>query len=268
MQIALCVGYLYTSKYLKGEFFMAGYIWHMIHGYETYMHLSKKTKTKMPKDALRSFMIGVIIPDLATGEQKENTHFYMDHPIYGKSYQIPNMEKVEKLFLKKDPTYLGVLSHLKYDKDHVERFLLVYAKPCANNEYENTITGETMSGLALWGDWKNVYGQLYMFYDKFNSEMAVKFTPKLNAFFGTNFSADKDGFLAFVKWLFPENVPVSGIPEMDKYRTTNDIYEILKNFFESDGKDCKLSANIDDLVKIVRESAVELAKKIDKLYAN
>ena len=98
--------------------------------------------------------------------------------------------------------------------------------------------------------------------------MAVKFTPKLNKAFGTNFSADKDGFLTLVKWLFPESMPMSGIPEMDDYRTTDDIHGILKGFFDSDGKDCELSANIDDLVTIVQESAAELAKQIDILYAN
>ncbi len=247
---------------------MAGYIWHMIHGYETYMHLSDETKAKMPEDALRSFMIGVIVPDLATREKKQMTHFYKDHPVYGASYQIPDMDKVEELFMKKNPTYLGVLSHLKYDLDHVERFLLVYAKPCDNDEYENTTTGERMSGLILWGNWKDVYGQLYKLYDKFNREMAVKFTPKLNEAFGTNFSADKDGFLALVKWMFPESMPMSGIPEMDDYRMVDDINGILKGFFDSEGDDCKLSADIDDLVKIVQESAAELAKQIDKLYAN
>lgn len=247
---------------------MAGYIWHMIHGYETYMNLSAKTKAKMPEDALRSFMIGVIVPDLARGKQKMMTHFYKNHPVYGTSYQIPDMDKVEPLFLKKNPTYLGVVSHLKYDMDHVERFLLVYAKPCDNNEYENTTTGEKMSGLILWGNWKDVYGQLYKLYDKFNGEMAFKFTPKLNDAFGTHFSADKEGFLALVKWLFPESMPMSGIPEMDKYRTTDDIHGILKGFFDSDGKDCKLNAEIDDLVKIVQKSAIEFAKQIDELYAD
>ncbi len=247
---------------------MAGYIWHMLHGYETYMRLSAETKAKMPEDVLRSFMIGVIVPDLATGKQKELTHFYKDHPVYGASYQIPNMDKVEELFLKKNPTYLGVLSHLKYDVDHVERFLLVYAKPCDNDEYENTTTNEKMSGLSLFGNWEDVYGQLYKLYDKFNGEMAVKFTPKLNEAFGTNFSADKNGFLALVKWMFPENMPMSGIPEMDDYRTTDDIHGILKSFFNNDGKDCKLSADIDNLVKIVQKSATELAKQINELYAD
>lgn len=247
---------------------MAGYIWHMIHGYETYMHLSDETKAKMPEDALRSFMIGAIVPDLATGAQKPKTHFYKDHPIYGESYQIPDMGTVERLFMKKNPIYLGVLSHLKYDMDHVERFLLVYAKPCDNDEYENTTTGEKMSGLILWGNWKDVYGQLYKLYDKFNGEMAVKFTPKLNEAWGTNFSADKEGFLAIVKWLFPKNMPMSGIPEMDEYRTTDDIHGILKGFFDGDGKDCKISANTEQLVTIVQESAAELAKQIDILYAD
>lgn len=245
---------------------MAGYIWHMIHGYETYRRLSDETKAKMPEDALRSFMIGAIVPDLATGEQKPQTHFYKNHPVYGASYQIPDIVKVEKLFLKKNPTYLGVLSHLKYDIDHVDRFLLVYAKPCGDNEYENTTTGEKMDGLTLWGNWKDVYGQLYKLYDKFNGEMAVKFTPKLNKAFGTNFSADKDGFLALVEWMFPNNMPMSGIPEMDEYRRTDDINGILKGFFNNDGNDCELNANIDDLVIIVKESAVELANQIDKLY--
>lgn len=246
---------------------MAGYIWHMVHGYETYMHLSEATKAKMPEDALRSIMIGVIVPDLAGREKKDKTHFYKNHPVYGASYQIPDMDKVESLFLRKHPTYLGVLSHLKYDKDHVERFLLIYAKPCDNGEYENTITGEKMSEETLFGNWKDVYGELYKLYDKFNGEMALKFTPKLNAAFGTHFSADKEGFLALVKWLFPENMPVSGIPEMDAYRTQDDINGILKSFFNNDGKDCKMNADIEDLVGIVQKSAIELAKKIDEIYA-
>lgn len=248
---------------------MAGYIWHMIHGYETYSHLSEETKAKMPEDALKSFMIGVIVPDLATRSSKEMTHYYKNHPIYGESYKIPDMDKVNELFLKKDPTSLGVVSHLKYDMDHVNRFLLVYARPCEDNsiEYENTTTGERISEMDLFGDWDTVYGQLYKLYDKFNGAMAIEFTPKLNEAFNTDFSCNKEGFLALVKWLFPERMPMSGIPEMDEYRKTDDIHGILKGFFDNDGNDCTISAKIDDLVKIVEESAVELAKQIDKLYA-
>lgn len=247
---------------------MPGYILHLVHVNEIFNHLSDETKSKMPKDALRSFMIGAIVPDLA-GKQKYLVHFYKDHPIYGEFYEIPDMDKVEAIFLKKHPTYLGVLAHLKYDMDHVNRFLLVYAKPSYDdNKYENTITGEKMSGLELLGNKKDVYGNLYKLYDKFNAEMAVKFTPELNEAFGTNFSADKEGFLSFMKWLFPERMPMSGIPEVDNYRTMDDIHGILKGFFDNDGKDCKLNADIDDLVKIVKESAVELAKQIDELYIN
>ena len=248
---------------------MAGYIWHFLHSYETYMHLSEETKAKMPKDACRRFMVGAVVPDLvATHDDKSQTHFYVDHPIYGGSYEIPNMDKVKELFMKKDPTYLGVVSHLKYDLDHIERFLLVYAKPCGGNMYENTTTGEKMSGLNLWGNWKDVYGNLYKLYDRFNGEMAVKFTPMLNKAFGTAFSADKTGFLAFIKWLFPDGVPVSGIPEMDDYRDygNDNIHEILKSFFDNDGSDCGITADIDNLVKIVEISAVELAEAIDELY--
>lgn len=245
---------------------MAGYIWHMIHGYETYMNLSNETKEKMPKDALRNILIGVIVPDLATGKSKPNTHFYIPHPVYGDSYQIPDIQIVEKKFLNKNPTSLGVLSHLKYDIDHIENFLLVYAKPCGKGEYVNKTTSKKMAALDLWGNWDDVYGQLYKLYDKFNGEMAVQFTPKLNEAFDTKFQANKDGFLEFVKWLFPESMPMSGITEMDQYRTTDDIHGILKGFFENDGKDCEFEANIDDLVKIVQESAIDLAKKIDVLY--
>lgn len=247
---------------------MAGYIWHLLHSYETYMHLSEETKAKMPEDAFKKFMVGAIVPDLATRDGKSRTHFYKDHPLYGESYQIPEMAKVRGLFMKKNPTYLGVVSHLKYDIDHIERFLLVYAKPCGDDMYENTTTGEKMSGLSLWGNWDDVYGNLYKLYDKFNGEMAVEFTPKLNKVFGTDFSADKTGFLAFMKWLFPDGMPVSGIPEMDDYRDygNDDIHKILKGFFDNDGKDCEITANIDDLVKIVENSAVELAREIDELY--
>lgn len=125
-----------------------------------------------------------------------------------------------------------------------------------------------MLGLTLWGNWKDVYGQLYELYDKFNGEMAVRFTPKLNEAFGTSFSADKEGFLALIRWLFPEKMPLSGIPEMDNYRTTDDIHEILKGFFDSNGENCKLNADMNDLVKIVQNSAKELAELIDELYAD
>lgn len=245
---------------------MAGYIWHIIHAYETYENLSEETKAQMSKEALRDFIMGAILPDLATGENKTFTHFYKSHPLYGESYKIPDIKKAEELFLKKNPICLGVLSHLKYDIDHINCFLLVYAKPCGSNVYINTTTGEKISGIQLWGNWKDVYGQLYELYDKFNYEMAKEFTPKLNVAFDTSFSANKDGFLTFIRWLFPENIPMSGIPEMDNYRTTDDLYQTIKVFFNNTGKDCKLTAKIDDLVTIVRKSAVELARKIDNLY--
>lgn len=227
--------------------FMAGYIGHIIHGYETFEYLSDETKSKMSIWALRSFLIGEIVPDLAT-EKKALTHFYRGHPIYGKSYQIPDMEKVEKLFLKKDPTYLGVFAHLMCDKEIVERFWLVYSKPY-NDLYE-----------------------LYKFYDKFNYKIIVEFMPKLNKTFGTNFSDDVSGFLALVELLFQNNIPMTGILEMDNYRYTSNIHKILKNilafgnYYGND--DSKFSANIDDYLRIIDESAAELAKKIDNLYAS
>ena len=113
-----------------------------------------------------------------------------------------------------------------------------------------------------------MYGELYKLYDKFNSEMAVKFTPKLNEAFGTNLCCQQGRFSCTGEVAIPGEYALSKIPEMDNYRTTDDIHGILEGFFASDGKDCKLKANIDDLVKIVQDSAEELAKKVDMLYAN
>lgn len=182
---------------------MAGYILHMIHAYETYMHLLAETKQKMSENALRSFLIGAIVPDLTGGVDKDQTHFCKNHPVYGYAYQIPDMEKVNKHFLKTEPTHLGVLSHLKYDTDHIQRFLLVYAHPCDNGEYENTVTGEKMSGEIFFG---KSNGQLYKLYNYFNNELIKEYMPKFNKAFGTYFANDKDGFLEFVSWLFPKKI--------------------------------------------------------------
>ena len=247
---------------------MAGYVWHIIHGYECFANIPAEVKAKMPADALRSIIIGTIVPDLTKGKSKSYTHFCVPHPEYGSDYAIPDMEAVNRLFLKKDPTCLGVLSHLKYDVDHINSFLVIYGKPCGNDEIENTVTGEKMSKLEWFGNGKDVYGQLYQLYDKFNGEMAVKYMPKLNEAFGMNFSSDKNGFLNLMRWLFPGKMPLSGIPDMDDYRTTDDIHGILRTFFDKDGSGCVLKAEMDDLQKIVLESSKELAKTITKLYEN
>lgn len=247
---------------------MPGYSFHLDHVCKVYELLSSQTRAKMPKDALRQMIIGSIVPDLLSTAEKSKTHYYVDHPVYGSDYQIPDMKIVFDRFFKKDPTYLGVLCHLQYDKDHVEEFLLKYAKPIGNDKYQNTKTGEVIDALNLFGDWNNVYGELYKLYDKFNSEMAVELTPRLNEFFGTNYSANKDGFLEFIKFIIPsEKMPLSGIPEMDDYRSKDDIHAILRSFFSNDGADCKLNAPISDINKIIEESALRIAVRIDELYA-
>lgn len=246
---------------------MAGYIWHIIHAYETYMNLLPQTRSKMPKDALRNIITGCIIPDLVSSADKQQTHYYKAHPIYGESYKIPDMEKVKSIFFKRDPIYLGVVSHLQYDKDHIEKVLLIYARPLQDGRYLNTTTGETISELRLFGNWKDVYGQLYQLYDKFNREMAIEFTPKLNQAFETQFTANKNGFISFIKWLYPQGVPMSGILEIDSFRNSSDIVKIMETFFDNDGESCTLSVEIDDLVQIVKKSAESLAKQIDDLYA-
>lgn len=222
---------------------MAGYIGHIIHGYETFVHLSNETQSKMPIDALRSFILGEIVPDLT--EKKATTHFYKDHPIYGKSYQISDIDKVEKLFLRKNPTYLGILAHLKCDNAVIEWF-------------SHT-------------DPNNNFNELYSFYDKSNNELVVKFMPKLNKTFGTNFSEDLDGFLSLVKLLFIDNIPMTGISEMDEYRYTSNISQVLKDiliFGNCGNENSQFRANTDDYLKIIEGSAAELAKIIDNLYAN
>ena len=246
---------------------MAGYIWHIVHAYETYANLLPSTKAQMPKDALRSIITGCIIPDLVCRAEKQKTHYYMPHEIYGDSYQIPDMKKVQSIFFKKDPICLGVVSHLQYDKDHIERFLLVYAKPLQDGQYMNTRTGETISSLQLFGNWKDVYGQLYQLYDKFNREMAIEFTTKLNKAFGTKFPNDKNGFISLVDWLYPQGIPMTGIEQMDLYRSDSDIARIIGTFFEKDGESCTLSVKIEDLVQIVKKKKKNLAKQIDDLYA-
>lgn len=246
---------------------MAGYIWHIIHAYETYMALSEETRAKMPKDALNCMMLGAVVPDLAKREFKTKTHFNIPHPVYGDSYIIPDIKKVEELFLKKDPTRLGVLSHLRYDLDHIENFLLVYGKPTEDGMFINTKTGEKMTGLMFFGNWDDVYGQLYQLYDRFNAEMAEEYTSDIAAAFGRNETAGKEGFLRLVMWLFGEHVKLSGIEEMDKYRGTDELYATIEGFFNNNGKGCIINAKTDDLVDIVKSSAANLAKQIDELYA-
>ena len=246
---------------------MAGYIWHIIHCYEFFLALSEKTRAQMPSDALRSMMLGAVIPDLAERENKNDTHFTIPHPIYGASYEIPDMEKVQEHFLKKDPTRLGVLCHLRYDLDHINNFLLKYFKPVDQEMYLNEITGETIDGLTLWGDWREVYGQLYQLYDRFNGDMAKMYTADLAAVFGQDVTADKEGFLELMKYLFTEHVPLSGIEEMDKYRGNDKLYKTIKDFFEYGGSGCTINATTDELLEIVKQSARNLAKQVDELYA-
>lgn len=247
---------------------MASYIWHLIHAYETFMALLQETRDKMPKDALKCMMLGAVIPDLAKKGFKTETHFNIPHPVYGEAYMIPDMETVENLFLKKDPTRLGVLSHLRYDKDHIENFLLVYGKPIGTKMYVNTKTGEQMTELMFFGNGDTVYGQLYQLYDRFNAEMAEMYTSDIAAALGRNETSDKEGFLRLIMWLFGEHVKLSGIEEMDKYRGNDELYATIEDFFKNDGRGCIINAKTDDLIEIVKCSAKELAKQIDELYAD
>ncbi len=217
---------------------MAGYLFHFIHALETYIALLEETRAKMSPYALKDMLLGAAAPDLVdnwkydaelkkdvrTGD-KERTHFNIPHPEYGTSYMIPDMEEVEKRFLKKEPASLGVYCHLQYDLDHINDFLLKYFQPAGTRDedgeeiYRNVYTGEKIDGTTLWGNWgKNIYGQLYQLYDLFNAEMAKRYTGKFNQMFETNFPETKEGFLEFLKWLFGATVPLTGIPEMDPYR--------------------------------------------------
>ena len=266
---------------------MAGYVFHIIHAYEMYMSLLESTRAKMSKDALKYIILGAVSPDLVdkyrfdeetnknvwTGD-KEKTHFNIEHPIYGKSYMIPDMQRIENLFLKKDPASLGVLAHLRYDLDHIENILLTYFKPIEGDMYVNVKTGEKISGLMLWGRWdedesKRVYGQLYQLYDKFNAEMTEKYTNKIAAVYGREYPATKDGFLRFIKWLLGNPVPLTGVEEMDKYRGQNvDLYTEIETYFDNDGAGCIINARPDELLEVVKSSAKALAKQIDELYAD
>lgn len=265
---------------------MAGYVFHIIHAYETWMALLAETRAKMQKDALKYMILGAVSPDLVdswrydekegkdirTGD-KEKTHFNIEHPVYGASYMIPDIEKIRKLFLKKDPASLGVLAHLQYDLDHIEQILLTYFKPIEGDMYTNTKTGEKISGLVLWGKWdsdpaKKVYGQLYQLYDLFNAEMTEKYTNKIAAEFGKEFPATKEGFLQFLKWLLGDTVPMTGVEEMDMYRGKKiNLYTEIENYFANDGKGCIIKVSPDELLDVVKSSAKALAKQIDELYA-
>ena len=266
---------------------MAGYVFHIIHAYETWMALLEETRAKMSKDALKYMILGAVSPDLVdswrydeeagkdvkTGD-KEKTHFNIEHPVYGASYMIPDMDKIRALFLKKNPTSLGVLCHLQYDLDHINEILLTYFMPTEDDMYINIKNGDKISGLVLWGKWdsdpaKKVYGQLYQLYDLFNAEMTEKYTNKIAAEFGKEFPESKEGFLEFLKWMFGETVPMTGIEEMDKYRGKKaNLYTEVEGYFKNDGKGCILKADPDELLDVVKCSAKALAKQIDELYSD
>ena len=264
---------------------MAGYVFHIIHAYELYMALLAETRSKMPEDALKYMILGAISPDLVdawrndekTGD-KERTHFNIPHPVYGESYMIPDMKRIEALFLKKDekpaPVLVGIDAHLQYDLDHIEKILLTYFKPIEGDMYVNTKNGEKISGTVLWGKWdpdpaKKVYGQLYQLYDLFNAEMTARYTNKIAVVFGRQYPETKDGFMQFMKWLFGGTVPLTGVEEMDKYRGENiNFYTELENYFKNDGKGCIIKVEPDELLDVVKSSAKALAKKIDALYAD
>ena len=260
---------------------MAGYVLHIIHAYETYMALDAETRTQMPDDALKKMILGAISPDLVDAWRKdvntnkivqtvdkERTHFSIDHPVYGSSYKIPDIKMVEEHFLKKDPTRLGILSHLRYDLDYIEQILLVYFKPIEGNMYLNTKSGEKISGIVLWGNKEeNVSGQLYQLYDFFNTELTKLYTNRIAAVFGKKFPESKEGFLQLMNWMFGGVVPMTGVEEIDKYRgKKKNLFTEFESYFKNDGSNCTIKASLDEFLDVVKISAKGLAKQIDALY--
>lgn len=243
---------------------MAGYVLHLEHVLRVWMNLSEQTKKQMPQNALRSMLLGAIVPDLTTS--KDNTHFYVPHPEFGKYYMIPDQAKVEELFLKKDPTSLGVLAHLTYDNDSVCGFLLRYGKPTKDGMFENTRTGKKISGMQLFGDWKTTIGQLYKFYNKTNAMLAKELAMSLTVEMGIYAEANKEGLLNQLKQIFPDGVPLCGIPEMDNFRSDANFHDIIKGYFDDDGHDCTWDVQVSDLIDVNKESAARLARKINALY--
>lgn len=251
----------------KGDMLMAGYSWHTAHALYTWLHLSDELKKHLGDNGFKNMLVGAYAPDIAT--DKDNTHYYANHPVYGSSYKIPNMGIVDSLYLKADAYSLGILSHLQYDVDHINNFLLVYGKPVIENGkkvFLNTQTGDTMTEIQFFGDWKrNVYGQLYMLYDRFNGDIVERIMPILNQCYNSDFSNTKDGFRAFLKWMYPNNIPLTGIEDMDKYRDVNtDIHTIIANFFNGDGEGCIIKADANSITEILMNSAKALANRINK----
>lgn len=247
---------------------MASCIFHIIHVYELYKALSEETREKMPEDALKCMILGAVIPDMVEWTDKCKTHFYIEHPVYGEYYLIPDIKKCEEHFLVRDPTRLGVLAHLRYDLDHIENILLTYFIPIEGDVYMNTKTGRRINGLDLWGcKSQNVYGQLYMLYDLFNDEMTKLYTNIIAAEFGQEFEESKEGFLSLIKWLFGDEVPISGVNEMDQYRRNVNLYTEIEGYFKNDGAGCTINIKPEELLEVVKSSATTLAKQTDALYA-
>lgn len=268
---------------------MAGYVFHITHLSWLIKYLSAETRKKLPDDFLTQMFIGAIVPDLAEKATKNITHYNVPHTEYGYDYMIPYQKLVYAKYLKKDPTKLGILAHLVYDSDHINDFLLRYAKPCTDESeileaqqklgidpstanpresyYCNTVTGSYIDGYNLWGNWKERIGEIYLLYNKFNAEAVQYLMPMLNEEYGTEFANTKDGFLEFINYLFPDQVPITEIVDMECCRDEKkDFKEEIAGFFADDGANCKFEANIEDIFAIIKESAKKLAEKIDELY--
>jgi hypothetical protein len=72
----------------------------------------------------------------------------------------------------------------------------------------------------------------------------------------------------FLKWLFGETVPMTGVEEMDKYRGQKiNLYSEIEGYFKNDGAGCIIKAKPEELLDVVKSSAKALAKQIDELYA-
>ena len=249
---------------------MAGYGWHAAQVVYTWGFLDDAVKEKLGPEGLRRLLVGAFAPDLV--KDKNRTHHYVPHPVHGDSYKIPNMKVVDELYFKPDAVQLGIELHLQYDVDHINNFLLVYGKPTIIDGKElfvNTTTGDALTCEQFFGNWKTgVYGQLYMLYDKFNADIVARIMPLLNRYFYTNFSNTKNGFRAFMQWLYPDGMPKTGIVEMDDRDETTNIHTILKNFFSGEGEGCTIKASADSLIAIVVDSAKKAAEKINKAFKN
>lgn len=264
---------------------MSGITGHALAVMHLWGALNPRTRNLMLREdpeALKSLLTGALVVDVAAPGKWE-THMQTKHPIYGSNYRIPDEARVCEAYLKKgDLVSIGVADHLLHDKSFTNDFQAMYGAPNEDGSlWTNKVTGDVYTQAEFWGD-GNDNGHMYYLYNASNAEAARRFILLYNSFCGTQYAPSKEGFLKCMKEMYPNGLPKTGIPLMDKYFTDGnlaadpetaklqlrrrDIVTPIEEYFRDDGAKCQIKVDFDDIFGRFEGSTRKIARMVDKIY--